>query len=319
MIAQRTSGWPKRAFSAATRMSQASTSSVPPASAKPFTAAMSGFHVSKRVIPPKLKSFSSSRFARAVSSGISSLRSAPAQKARSPAPVRMPTQASSSRLNSAQASSISLLVWRSTEFNASGRLIVTVTTWPDFSYRIGMAVPSPLAHAPARPRVRPQCSRPFGPRLRGWAWCYAFAVTAHHARHEVLTAPDGSPVELYALLPPDGEPEFIHAAVPSGATLLELGCGAGRVTHALIALGHGVVAVDESPAMLAHIRGAETVESAIETLDLGRCFAGVVLGSYLINMPHDAQRAAFLRTCRRHVAPNGVVLISATTRTGQRH
>lgn len=129
------------------------------------------------------------------------------------------------------------------------------------------------------------------------------------SRSDVQTAPDGSPVELYALLPPDGEPEVIHAAVPRGATLLELGCGAGRVTHALIALGHTVVAVDESPAMLAHVRGAETVQSTIEALDLGRRFDGVVLGSYLVNMPHDAQRAAFLRTCRRHVAPDGVVLI----------
>jgi SAM-dependent methyltransferase len=80
-------------------------------------------------------------------------------------------------------------------------------------------------------------------------------------------APGGSPVELYALAPPEGEPEIVHAAVPSGAAILELGCGAGRITHRLVELGHPVVGVDQSPEMLAHVRGAETVLADIETLD----------------------------------------------------
>jgi SAM-dependent methyltransferase len=72
-----------------------------------------------------------------------------------------------------------------------------------------------------------------------------------------VITPDGCSVELYALLPPMGEPEVVHAAVPAGASILELGAGAGRVTHRLVALGHPVVAVDESAEMLAQIRGAE--------------------------------------------------------------
>jgi SAM-dependent methyltransferase len=70
--------------------------------------------------------------------------------------------------------------------------------------------------------------------------------------------PDGCAVEFYALLEPTGEPEIVHAAVPAGASILELGAGAGRVTHRLVALGHPVVAVDESAEMLAHIRGVNT-------------------------------------------------------------
>ena len=81
-------------------------------------------------------------------------------------------------------------------------------------------------------------------------------------------APDGSPVLLYARLPALGEAELIHAAVPEGSRILELGAGAGRITHELIALGHEVVAVDNSSAMLAFIRGAETVLADMETLDL---------------------------------------------------
>ncbi|MGH2587922.1 MAG: class I SAM-dependent methyltransferase [Dehalococcoidia bacterium] len=129
------------------------------------------------------------------------------------------------------------------------------------------------------------------------------------SRHGKQHAPDGSPIGFYALFPPQGEPELIHALLSPGAVILELGCGAGRITHPLIALGHPVVAVDQSAAMLAHVRDAETVLSEIETLDLGRAFPVVLLASNLINTEHDAQRDAFLHTCRRHVAPDGVVIL----------
>ncbi|WP_177246337.1 methyltransferase domain-containing protein [Actinacidiphila alni] len=63
--------------------------------------------------------------------------------------------------------------------------------------------------------------------------------------------PDGCAVELYGRLPVGTEPDVIAAAVPAGARILELGSGAGRVTHPLIARGFDVTAVDESAAMLA--------------------------------------------------------------------
>src|SRR3979411_574152 len=80
--------------------------------------------------------------------------------------------------------------------------------------------------------------------------------------------PDGRAVDFYARMTAMGEPEIVHAAIPAGVSILELGCGAGRVTHPLVALGHPVVAVDESPEMLAHVRGAETVCARIEELAL---------------------------------------------------
>jgi SAM-dependent methyltransferase len=127
----------------------------------------------------------------------------------------------------------------------------------------------------------------------------------------VLTdvAPDGSPVEVYLRLPAQGEPKLIHGAVPRGSAILELGCGTGRITHELIALGHTVVAVDESAEMLAHVRGAEVVQSRVEDLDLGRMFDAVVLASHFVNEPGAGLRTALLRTCRRHVVPGGAVLI----------
>jgi hypothetical protein len=45
-----------------------------------------------------------------------------------------------------------------------------------------------------------------------------------------------------------------------------------RVTHGLVRLGHPVTAVDESEAMLAHVRGAEVIRGRIEELDLRRRF-----------------------------------------------
>ncbi|MCC5580845.1 class I SAM-dependent methyltransferase [Microtetraspora sp. AC03309] len=131
----------------------------------------------------------------------------------------------------------------------------------------------------------------------------------HHGTGPGTITPDGCAVDYYAMLTPNGEPELVHAAIPEGASILELGAGAGRVTHPLLALGHEVVAVDESPEMLAHIEGAETVRSAIQSLSLRRRFDVVLLMSYVIETPDDELRRAFLRTCREHVADDGCVIL----------
>jgi SAM-dependent methyltransferase len=123
-----------------------------------------------------------------------------------------------------------------------------------------------------------------------------------------VITPDGCAVDFYALMPDFGEPVIVHEAAGAGASILELGCGAGRVTHPLVALGHAVVAVDESPEMLAHVRDAETVCARIQDLDLGRRFAAVLLASHLINAD-DETRRIFLDACRRHVADDGCVIV----------
>ena len=124
-----------------------------------------------------------------------------------------------------------------------------------------------------------------------------------------VITPDGCAVDFYALLPPGDDPGIIQAAIPGGASILELGCGTGRVTTALAALGHPIVAVDESAEMLAHVRGADTVQAVIQDLRLGRRFDVVLLASHLINVPDDEIRRALLRTGAEHVTPNGCVII----------
>jgi SAM-dependent methyltransferase len=120
---------------------------------------------------------------------------------------------------------------------------------------------------------------------------------------------DGCAVDVYAAMGPGNEPDLIAAAVPAGATILELGAGAGRVTNALVARGFSVVAVDDSAEMLAHIAGAQTVVGSIEGLDLGRRFDAVLLCSHLINTADEHQREAFIATCARHVRASGCVVI----------
>jgi SAM-dependent methyltransferase len=122
-------------------------------------------------------------------------------------------------------------------------------------------------------------------------------------------APDGSPIPLYASLPALGEAELVHEAVPPGAEILELGAGAGRITRELLALGHPVVAVDQSQEMLGLIDGAETVLADIETLDLGRRFPVVLLASHFVNDVDREHVRAFLACCARHVLPDGRVLL----------
>jgi SAM-dependent methyltransferase len=120
--------------------------------------------------------------------------------------------------------------------------------------------------------------------------------------------PDGSPVEIYLALPGVAEAELVASALPASASILELGCGTGRVTHELVDRGFVVTAVDESAEMLEHVRGAETVHARIEELELGRTFDCVLLASHFVNAP-DAD--VFLDACARHVDANGVVLVEA--------
>lgn len=119
-------------------------------------------------------------------------------------------------------------------------------------------------------------------------------------------APDGSPVAVYLAAP--AEPTFtpVLRRLPAHATVLDLGCGVGRLANLLVARGHTVTAVDESPDMLAHVdAGATRIEAALEGLDLGRTFDVVVLASHLVNTADRTERAAFLATVGRHLSSSG--------------
>ncbi len=121
--------------------------------------------------------------------------------------------------------------------------------------------------------------------------------------------PDGCAVELYSRLPVGAEPDIVAAAVPEGASILELGSGVGRVTHPLLERGFTVTAVDESAEMLERVRGARTICAPIEDLELEERFDVVMLASFLVHAGDPEVRRGLLRTCARHVAEDGCVLI----------
>ena len=123
-------------------------------------------------------------------------------------------------------------------------------------------------------------------------------------------APDGSPVEVYLSLAAGGVPAMLQAAMEPGATVLDLGCGVGRLARPLAALGHPVTGVDESEAMLARATGLEAaIHARLDDLDLGRRFGAVLAASHLINAADPNERERLLATCRRHVDDDGVVLV----------
>jgi SAM-dependent methyltransferase len=118
---------------------------------------------------------------------------------------------------------------------------------------------------------------------------------------------DGCAVEFYALLPAFGEAEIVHATVPPGASILELGCGTGRILRPLAALGHPVTGVDDSPDMLARVQDLPTACSSIQSLRLDRRFDVVLLASTMINAD-PVTRQGFLTTVRNHLRDEGIAV-----------
>jgi SAM-dependent methyltransferase len=119
--------------------------------------------------------------------------------------------------------------------------------------------------------------------------------------------PDGSPVEAYRRLPAEPELSIVRSYVGGRRRVLDLGAGTGRIADPLALAGNDVVAVDESPEMVACIQHARGVVSRIEDLELGETFDVVLLLSHLINTLPD-QRAALLTTAERHLADDGIVI-----------
>jgi SAM-dependent methyltransferase len=121
---------------------------------------------------------------------------------------------------------------------------------------------------------------------------------------------DGCSVEFYRQLPYMNELEDVVPQLPAGGTVLELGCGTGRLCNRLVDLGFRVTGVDESAEMLAALPPAViSAHSSIGALELAEVFDAVLLPSHRINHPSTTSREAFVRCARRHLNVGGRFLL----------
>jgi SAM-dependent methyltransferase len=98
---------------------------------------------------------------------------------------------------------------------------------------------------------------------------------------------------------------------PDCRSVLEPGCGSGRMLAALASHGLDVVGIDTSEAMLAlaRARGAEVVRADMTDFELGRRFDGAVSVVSTVGILGSDGLASHLQSLARHLAPGGRYLV----------
>jgi len=106
-----------------------------------------------------------------------------------------------------------------------------------------------------------------------------------------------------------GEADFVSRLLPSGS-VLDAGCGTGRVAIELARRGYDVVGVDSDPSMLAAARRTRLpwVEADLATLDLGRAFDLIVAAGNVMVFLADGTEAEVVRRMAAHLAPGGLLV-----------
>jgi len=107
-----------------------------------------------------------------------------------------------------------------------------------------------------------------------------------------------------------GEASLVLSLCP--ASVLDGGCGTGRVAIELARQGVDVVGVDVDASMLAVARlrapALEWVEADLATIVLGRLFDVVVLAGNVPLFCPPAARADLVEACAAHVVPGGAMV-----------
>lgn len=115
-----------------------------------------------------------------------------------------------------------------------------------------------------------------------------------------------------------GEADFVMAFEP--ASVLDAGCGTGRVARELARREIDVVGVDADRDMLdrARRRAPELswVLADLADLDLGRTFDVVVLAGNVLPFVELADRPAAVRCCAGHLAAGGRLVSGASLQSG---
>jgi len=109
-----------------------------------------------------------------------------------------------------------------------------------------------------------------------------------------------------------GEAAFVTGLVDPPASVLDAGCGTGRIATRLRELGHHVVGVDVDEAMLEVARAEDPATDwrlgDLATLDLARTFDVVLLAGNIVPLLEPGTLPAVARRLAAHTAPGGRVV-----------
>lgn len=116
-----------------------------------------------------------------------------------------------------------------------------------------------------------------------------------------------------------GEADFIEAL---GATsVLDAGCGTGRVGRELARRGRNVVGVDIDPEMLATAKraapGVEWVVADLVTVDLERTFDAVVMAGNVMIFLAPGSEGEVLENMARHLVVDGLLVAGFQVQAGR--
>ena len=107
-----------------------------------------------------------------------------------------------------------------------------------------------------------------------------------------------------------GEAAFVMRYRP--ATLLDAGCGTGRVAVEVARRGVEVVGVDLDASMLATARrlgpNVEWHEADLGTLSIGKTFEVIVMAGNVLLFTAAGTQPSVVANCARHLAPGGLLV-----------